>query len=103
MMRCPASSWFKYPSGIFKRPPHRNSMIRCTSIRQHIGAIGMFTSKILRAGLPFTVCIYQKTTKVRNLRINLFCFFSTIVLRLYPVDLKLAAPLILGEEKFTDR
>src|SRR5690606_32076171 len=51
---------------VYKCSPHNDASMWCNGICQHIGAIGMRTFIVLRAGLPFAVCFYEETAKVRN-------------------------------------
>ena len=63
-----------------KRAPDDVALVRRERIGQHIGAIGMSAAVSFRAGLPFGICLHEKTAEVRNQPVNL------VRLGLPPID-----------------
>ena len=77
--------WHKFGISLFcsvfarclinKGTPHYNTSVRFKGIGQHVCAIGMSTSKILRTRLSFTVCLNQKPSKIGYQTVNFSCLF----------------------------
>src|SRR5438067_105066 len=57
-----------------KGTPHDNAAVGSEGISEQIRAISMCPAIVLRSGLPFRIRLDQKTTKIRNIAVDLIYF-----------------------------
>ena len=58
---------------IYKGPPHNHSAMRRQCVRQHVCAVNMGATEILRARLALGRCLYQEASEVWDEGVDFIC------------------------------